>query len=299
MQAIGDVINKIVKKRKIGNQEELKNEVLTDQKIQAFLEAHRSQIDTSMVRNSMTNLFEYYSQIHDPNKIMAGYQPELFLNGKVIDVRYTPTKEKVAQDREQATKRHLQLIDLPARLHDVRLSEIDIDPGRKEVLRLIGQFLQKYNQDIHQRGLYLSGDFGRGKTYILAGLANQVAKSGKNVIFLHVPTFIAGLSSHFEDNSLQDEIRRVANCDLLILDDIGAETLSEWSRDDVLGVILQARMDNVLPTFFSSNFDMDDLEKHFAETKNSVDQVKAARLMQRVRFLAQEVVVSGPNRRKI
>ena len=60
----------------------------------------------------------------------------------------------------------------------------------------------------------------------------------------------AGLASHFGDNSLQDEIRRLSGCDLLILDDIGAETLSQWSRDDVLGVILQARMDNVLPTFF-------------------------------------------------
>ena len=171
--------------------------------------------------------------------------------------------------------------------------------GEKEVLSLIGEFLSKYKKNPHQQGLYLSGDFGRGKTYILAGLANQVAKENKNIVFLHVPTFIASLSSHFEDNSLQQEIRRVADADLLILDDIGAESLSQWSRDDVLGVILQARMDNVLPTFFSSNLDMNDLEEHFAETKNSVDKVKAARIMQRIRFLAKEVVVFGPNRRKI
>lgn len=299
MQPIGDVINKIVKKRNLGDQEELQNQVLNDPQIKTFLTNNKDKIDLKIVKNSMTNLYEYYSQLHDPNKVMAGYRPELFLNGNVIDVRYIPTEKKIEQDRERATKQHLQLIDLPERLHNVRLSKIDIDPGRKEVLKLIGQFLAKYDQDPHQQGLYLSGDFGRGKTYILAGLANQVAKSGKNVVFLHVPTFIAGLSSHFEDNSLQNEIRRVADCDLLILDDIGAETLSQWSRDDVLGVILQARMDNVLPTFFSSNLDMDDLEKHFAETKTSVDQVKAARLMQRIRFLAKEVVVSGPNRRKI
>ncbi len=108
---------------------------------------------------------------------------------------------------------------------------------------------------------------------------------------------IRGLSSHFEDNSLQSEIRRVADCDFLILDDIGAETLSQWSRDDVLGVILQSRMDNVLPTFFSSNLDMKALQDHFKETKNAIDPVKAARLMERIRFLAKEVIVSGPNRR--
>lgn len=187
---------------------------------------------------------------------------------------------------------------MPTRLHDVELSKLDITDDRKQVLTLIYDFLRKYKQDPHQQGLYLSGDFGVGKTYILAGLANYVVTNlDKDVVFLHVPTFIASLSSHFDDNSLQDEIRRLSECDLLILDDIGAESLSQWSRDDVLGVILQARMDNILPTFFSSNLDMDALESHFAETRNATDLVKAKRLMQRVRFLAKEVVVSGPDRR--
>lgn len=228
---------------------------------------------------------------------MDGYQPELFLNGRVIDVRYKPTAEKISHDREKLTKEHLELIDLPKKLHDVRLSQLDLTAERSEAFGLIQKFLLDYKKDNHQRGLYLTGDFGVGKTYLLAGLANYVAAMSKNVVFLHVPTFISGLSGHFEDNSLQKEINKVAESDLLILDDIGAETLSQWSRDDVLGVILQARMDNVLPTFFSSNLSMDDLEEHFKETKNSIDAVKAGRLMQRVRFLAKEVVVDGENRR--
>ncbi len=299
MQPIGDVIKKIVKERNLGDQTNLQKDVLQSPEVREFLQKNKNKIDMSMVKNSMSNLYEFYIQLQNPDKIMSGYRPELFLNGDVIDVRYTPTADKIEADREKTIEHHLELIDLPERLHNVRLSQIDIDEGRKEVLSLIGEFLSKYKKNPHQQGLYLSGDFGRGKTYILAGLANQVAKENKNIVFLHVPTFIASLSSHFEDNSLQQEIRRVADADLLILDDIGAESLSQWSRDDVLGVILQARMDNVLPTFFSSNLDMNDLEEHFAETKNSVDKVKAARIMQRIRFLAKEVVVFGPNRRKI
>ena len=30
---------------------------------------------------------------------------------------------------------------------------------------------------------------------------------------------------------------------MLLLDDIGAETVTEWSRDEVLGTILQYRME--------------------------------------------------------
>lgn len=96
---------------------------------------------------------------------------------------------------------------------------------------------------------------------------------------------------------MQDEIRRLSECDLLILDDIGAETLSQWSRDDVLGVILQARMDNVLPTFFSPTWIWKLLSRILKKQGMRPDPVKARRLMQRIRFLAKEVVVSGPDRR--
>lgn len=298
MEPIDKVIKKIVKERNLGDEQSLISQALHDPDVQAFLTANANKIDQKMVQNSMSNLYEYYSQKHTANKVMAGYAPQLFLNGKVIDIRYVPTKTKLAQDRKQAAERRLQLIDVPTRLHDVSLSEIDVNDDRKQVLTLIYDFLRKYKQDPDVQGLYLSGDYGVGKTYILAGLANYVVTNmNKNVVFLHVPTFIAGLASHFDDNSLQSEIRRLSECDLLILDDIGAESLSQWSRDDVLGVILQARMDNVLPTFFSSNLDMEALESHFEETRNATDPVKARRLMQRVRFLAKEVVVSGPDRR--
>lgn len=301
MQAISDLINKVVKRRKLGDFTAVKAEILADPAVAAFLKKQGDKITPAMIQNSLPNLYEFFIQQKTHNQVLAGYQPELFLNGRVIDVRYRPTAAKIAADRRKDNEQHLQLIDLPPKLHQVQLRQVDISAGRSEALRLIQQFLKAYagGKEPHQKGIYLTGDFGVGKTYILAGLANQVASMGKQVIFLHVPTFIAGLTSHFADNSLQAEIWRLADCDLLIMDDIGAESLSQWSRDDVLGVILQARMDNVLPTFFSSNFDMEKLEAHFAETKNAIDPVKAARLMQRIRFLAKEVVVSGPNRRKI
>lgn len=301
MEPIGKVIKRIVKQRNLDSEQDLINEAIKDPDVQAFLTQNADKIDKAMVKNSISTIYEFYSQKKNPSKIMAGYVPQLFLNGKVIDIRYAPTRSKIVADRKRDARRRLQLIDLPARLQNVELSKIDISDERKPVLNLIYAFLKDFKHNPHAKGLYLSGDFGVGKTYLLAGLANYVVTNmNKNVIFLHVPTFIAGLASHFDDNSrtsLQEEIRRLSECDLLILDDIGAESLSQWSRDDVLGVILQARMDNVLPTFFSSNLDMEALQSHFEETRNATDPVKARRLMQRVRFLATEVVVSGPDRR--
>ncbi len=46
-----------------------------------------------------------------------------------------------------------------------------------------------------------------------------------------------------------------------MLDDIGAESMTSWVRDEVIGTVLQHRMSQ-LPTFFSSNFSPDELKHH-------------------------------------
>ena len=174
---------------------------------------------------------------------MKGYKPRLFLNGNVIDITYVPTQDKLDSEAKARAERRIELIDLPGKLRHVELANIDSTPERDVVLDEVALFLANFKKNKHIKGLYLTGDFGVGKTYILAGLANTIARQGSRVVFLHVPSFIASLGSHFQDNSLNDEIDRIASAPVLIFDDIGAETLSEWSRDDVLGVILQKRMD--------------------------------------------------------
>ena len=295
-------IKKIMVKRQTAKADEestakIKQKVLAEPKVQQFISQHQEQLNNSIIDKSLPSLFEFYLSQHKKDPVTQGYYPDLIMNKNAISLKFVPEDSKLIHDREISIKKHLRLINLPEGLHDIRLSQIELTPARKEVMTAIQKFLYHYARDIHQKGLYLSGNFGIGKTYILAGLANQVAAMNKYVVFLHVPTFIASLASHFNDNSLQDEVHTIANCDFLILDDIGAENLSQWSRDEVLAVILQARMDNVLPTFFSSNFAMNDLEDHFKETKNAIEPVKAARLMERIHSLATEIVISGHNRR--
>jgi len=101
MEPIADVINKIVKRRNLGDPEKIQKQVMTDPSIQKFIKDHRQRVNDAMLKNSLPNLFEYYTQKHSENKVMAGYRPELFLNGKVIDVRYVPTTAKIASDHEK------------------------------------------------------------------------------------------------------------------------------------------------------------------------------------------------------
>lgn len=301
MRSLDEIFAEKFKKRNLEfNKKELATSALNYPAVKTFIAEH-SEISQTVLTASLSNLYKFVQQKEHPDKIIAGYEPVLFFNKdlNLIEIRYTPTQNKRSKDSILSAKRRIELIDLPERLKDIDLNEIDQSPERKHVLNDLAEFINDFSKNKQAKGLYLAGDFGVGKTYMLAGLANLIAKNGYKIAFLHVPSFIASLSRHIKSNSLQDELEHLSSVPVLIFDDIGAETLSDWSRDDVLGVIFQKRMDNVLPTFFSSNISMDELEEHFAETKSGIDELKAKRLMQRVRFLSKEVIVTGPNRRGI
>ena len=81
------------------------------------------------------------------------------------------------------------------------------------------------------------------------------------------------------------------------MDDIGAENSSSWSRDEVLGPLLQYRMDNNLPTFFTSNLTIEELEKALSISSSGVDKVKARRIIERIKQLSITQELISKNRR--
>ena len=86
----------------------------------------------------------------------------------------------------------------------------------------------------------------------------------------------------------------IKNVPLLLLDDIGAEYLTGWSRDEILEPILQYRMDQGLPVFFTSNYDLLQLEKHFVLND---DKVKAKRLIERIKQVSEPIELISKNMR--
>jgi len=82
-----------------------------------------------------------------------------------------------------------------------------------------------------------------------------------------------------------------------LLDDIGAENLTAWSRDEVLGPILQYRMDEKLPTFFTSNLNLEELEMHLSISSSGVDKIKARRIIERIKEVSIPMKLESKNRR--
>ena len=193
-------------------------------------------------------------------------------------------------------KDRINLINLPSSLKDASFSQIDLKKNRDEIFERLANFVAAYPN--YQKAVYLYGDFGIGKSYLMAALAHELSvERGASTTLVHYPSFVLDVKNAISSGLVKEKIDQVKTAQVLILDDIGAEQSSPWMRDEILQVILQHRMQENLPTFFTSNFSFADLERHFASSKNGDETWQAKRVMERIKFLAQEVRLEGENRR--
>ena len=218
-------------------------------------------------------------------------------NEGYADVSYEETPELVEAQKQATINARLNLISLPASLKEASLAKVDLDDvGRYKAFELLTNFVADYPN--YKKAIYLYGDFGVGKSYMMAALAHDLSeKRNVSTTLLHYPSFVLDVKNAISSGLVKERIDEVKVAQVLILDDIGAEQSSPWMRDEILQVILQHRMQENLPTFFTSNFNFADLERHFATSKNGDETWQARRVMERIKFLAEEVRLEGENRR--
>lgn len=279
---------------------QLYQEIVSDTEVAAFIK--KEGLTQKEITLSISKFLEYISQRdlfvkQDEAYIAKGYQPVLVMNEGYADVSYLETEELVEYRRLEAIKNRIQLINMPASLKNVTVADIDKnDENRVEVMLAITDFVKRFEEK--PKGLYIYGNFGIGKSYLMAYLANLLSKTYlQSTTMLHYPTFVVDIKNAIKDGSVKERIDEIKLAQVLVLDDIGAEQHSPWVRDDVLQVILQYRMQENLPTFFTSNFSFDDLERHFASGKSGDETWQAKRVMERIRYLARDLHLKGNNRR--
>ncbi|WP_028400930.1 primosomal protein DnaI [Ectobacillus panaciterrae] len=308
MEPIQNAFGKLIQKEGFKERyESLKEEVISHPHIQQFIEEHE-EVTTSMVERSLIKLYEYIGQsvackecpsLEGCKNMIQGYHPHLIIQGKMIDIQYERCPRKVTHDERKKQESLIQSVYMPKDILEASMASVDLgDPQRFNAILAAKQFLDEYEPGKRVQGLYLYGAFGVGKTYILGAVANALAERQIASMIVYLPEFLRELKSSIQDNTLHDKIDAVKRVPVLMMDDIGAEAMSSFVRDDILGTILQFRMLENLPTFFTSNFDFKGLEHHLTYTQRGEEEkMKAARIMERIKYLAKPVEVLGGNRR--
>lgn len=253
--------------------------------------------------SSLEDSFEEYKNCQNctslnncKNKVQGYiYIPEK--NGELIMFSYLACKKLQDELKNNMYKENLELFDMPKDILEASLIDIfKDDKTRLPIIKYFKEFMDNYNNEEKPKGLYLTGSFGSGKTYMISALFNEMAKKGIRSCLIYYPEFLRSLKASFQTN-YSDKFEYIKKVPLLLLDDIGAENCSAWSRDEVLGPILQYRMESHLPTFFTSNLSLDELETALAITTSNADKVKARRIIERIKQLTITIELVSKNRR--
>lgn len=307
MDSIKEQLDKLMDASKLSDMfsQIMKNEVFKDPEVRSFLAENKEALDKEAIERSASKLYEFVSEKrkvgNDDSSLAPGYKPKLILNNHRIDVTYVPTSELIQKQKEEKIKSRIRSLYMPKDLKEARLEDFEATRKRQKALDKAITFIENYLESpkSYHKGLYLHGPFGVGKTFLLGGIAHELSEQGYPSLIVHFPTLAVEMKNSIGKNTTEDKLDKFKKAPILMIDDIGADSLSSWIRDDILGVILQYRMQEELPTFFTSNFDMMQLEKeHLSVTqRGETEPLKAKRIMERIRFLSEEVEMSGENRR--
>jgi primosomal protein DnaI len=216
-----------------------------------------------------------------------------------IEVRHTPCQLYVMDRQQKEREKLIRTHHIPKEILSASFADLDTDAERIEAIEAIIEFCMTVEPGKSgTKGLYFYGPFGVGKSYMMGAAAKKLAERGIASLMVYTPDFFREIKDALADNTVQEKIVVLKEVPVLILDDIGAETLSSWARDEVLGAILQYRVSENLPVLYTSNYTYDELEEHLAYSqKAGIEQLKAMRIMERIRYYTEAYKVDGINRR--
>lgn len=113
-------------------------------------------------------------------------------------------------------------------------------------------------------GLLMLGGTGLGKTHLSLAAANDVIKKGYSVIYNSTPELMRQLDKEFFGRSDTDTMQLITTCDLLILDDLGAETKSD-RYISMLYEIVNSRLNRHIPMIVNSNLAVDEIKNRYLD----------------------------------
>lgn len=214
-----------------------------------------------------------------------------------LEFNYQPCKFQKKINNDNKFLNNVYLFDIPKEIKEARIKNIyKDDKNRYETIKWITTFIKNYEQNKNQKGLFLYGNFGCGKTYLIASMFNELAYKNVKSAIIFWPEFLRDLKASFSSD-FKEKFEYIKKVPLLLIDDIGAESTTTWSRDEIFCPLMQYRMQEGLPTFFTSNLDLSMLEEHFSVTKDKVDSLKARRIIERINQMTDKIEMISKNLR--
>ncbi len=183
-------------------------------------------------KNKLVNLYYKDSDLQDSLRVnnFNNFDLSLFANYKISDDKYTPRK------------------------------------NIENILEYInGDFIPNFSKNNDNMLFY--GDSGTGKTFLSCCVAKELLDKGYLVVYRSIDELIKNLREiRFENNYNLEDL--LINCDLLIIDDLGAEQLTEFSATEFFN-FLNKKLLKKKKMLISTNLSLPDISKNYSERISS------------------------------
>ncbi|MBQ9003925.1 MAG: ATP-binding protein [Eggerthellaceae bacterium] len=150
--------------------------------------------------------------------------------------------------------------------------------------------------DNPERGLYIHGGVGTGKTELASALARRFVEAGYRT---RLTTTIGMLErireTYGNEASSLEACKLFGKCDVLILDDLGKENSSAWSVMTLFHLV-NMRYEEMLPTIVTSQYDPSRLS---ARIGRGGERETAESVASRIVGMSMTVRLLGTDRRRI
>ena len=148
------------------------------------------------------------------------------------------------------------------------VTDAELKVNQKDHMVQVYNFCKAYAEDfsLNSKGIIMVGKTGLGKTHLSLAIANKVLEKGYDVYYDSIQNIMDKLErEHFgrlpSDESIKDDI---LSCDLLIIDDLGVEFVTQFTISELHNII-NTRLLRSLPTIISTNLELHELEEKYTQ----------------------------------
>lgn len=168
---------------------------------------------------------------------------------------------KRERDRETARRNRRKWADIPKLFTDATLKGYRRMPGTEKAFEAVRDYLLNREENFKAgRGLILMGAVGCGKTHLGCAVLNCALEDGYRAAYWNVAQQLETMMyGHADEEEQIRVLDKAIMAQVLLLDDLGAEKPSDWTRKELM-VILDERYRGNKPTIITSNLMLTDGE---------------------------------------
>ena len=194
-------------------------------------------------------------------------QKRIEVAGKKMEPRCMCACQTADHEKREQERKHREFLDTVERNRSVGLPdpelrkhtfENDLGYNPKQIA-IAKQYVQHWEEFLaSSTGLLLWGDVGTGKSFIAGCIANALLDKGVPVIMTNFARLLNKLTDMYsgDRNAYIDSFKKYP---LMIVDDLGMERNSEFTREQVFSVI-DSRYRSQLPMIVTTNLSLEELK---------------------------------------